>query len=408
MKYGLLGKTLGHSWSQKIHAMLGNPSYELFERNEDELAALFSREDIGGLNVTIPYKKTVLPYLSSISPAAEKIGCVNTVVFGTDGSRVGHNTDYDGLTGTVDRMKIDLSGKRVLILGTGATSQTAYTVCADRGADVRKLGRAELPPKGSDLEAAVLINCTPVGMYPNNGETLADPAAFHKLEAVIDLVYNPHRTRLLLKAAECGIPHADGLYMLVRQAAAASEYFLRSTTDTETEERILRTIRLETDNVVLIGMPGSGKSTVGALLAKRLHKKFVDLDERIEAAVGMPVPDYITAFGEEAFREAEVKVTQKAGKEHGQVIATGGGVVTRKENYASLAQNGRIYCLQRDPEALATGGRPLSAGGAAALRALYEQRAPMYRAFADLMVEQGTVAETVTRIEEDFHAHCHH
>lgn len=409
MIYGLLGKSLGHSWSPQIHSLLGNPSYILFEQEEEELEALFARKDIGGLNITIPYKKTVLPYLTAITPIAEKIGCVNTVVFHKDGRRIGDNTDYYGVQALLDALDLDLTAKSVLILGTGATSETVETVCRDRKAKkIRKLGRKDLPADEDAKNYDVLINCTPVGMYPKTGESLVQLTEFPHLDAVIDVIYNPHRTDLLLQARERGIPHIDGLPMLVRQAVAASEQFLQNQVPKETEEEILRNIRRQTDNIILIGMPGSGKSTAGRALAEKTHKAFVDIDDRITEKIQMEISEFFARKGEEAFRLLEKDSTAEAGKQANQVIATGGGVIKDPDNYRPLAQNGRIYYIQRPLEELATKGRPLSRGGRDTLHRLFEERDPLYRQFSDAVVPMGTIEEIVQWIREDFDAHCNH
>lgn len=407
MIYGLLGRRLGHSHSPAIHRMLGNPSYELFEREEDELAALFAREDIGGLNITIPYKKTVLPFLTEMTDKARRIGCVNTVVFHADGSRTGDNTDYDGFAGTLDGLDYPVDGKRALLLGTGATSQTVRTVLVDRGAkEVRRLGREELPPDADARHFDLLINCTPVGMYPNNGESLVDLSGFTRLSAVIDLIYNPHRSHLLLQAKKRGIPYADGLPMLVRQAMAASEQFIGKSC--AKEEDILRRLRRQTDSIVLIGMPGCGKTTVGKTLAESLPKTFVDIDEEIEKTAGKTIPQIFQEEGEAGFRGREKTAIQAAGKEPNRILATGGGAVKDPANYDALAQNGRIYYLQRELEALPVQGRPLSAGGLATLQTLFQERDPLYRAFADKCIPPGTIEEQAAWIKEDFYANCHY
>lgn len=409
MRYGLLGRSLNHSWSAEIHGMLGNPSYEFFEREPDELEELFSRTDVGGLNVTIPYKTAVLPYLTEVTERAKRIGCVNTVLFRTDGTRIGDNTDYDGFAEILEHKRIDVENRRVLILGTGATSRTVEAVCRDRGASgVRKLSRQDLPPDADALRSDVVINCTPVGMHPNQGESLIHAADFQGLEAVIDVIYNPHRTELLLEARELGLVHADGLPMLVRQAVAASELFLDTVYDAAVQQKVLRTIRLKTENIVLIGMPGCGKSTIGNKLAEAMNKRFTDIDRAIEAKIGMPIADYFEKEGETAFRKLEKKFIQDAGKEGNQVIATGGGAVKDRDNYAPLAQNGCIFYLQRDINRLATRGRPLSAGGRDTLNRLFRERDPLYRAFADIAVPEGGISETVERIQEDFDAYCSH
>ncbi len=342
-RYGLLGRTLQHSFSPKLHSLLGDYPYELFEREEAEIPELLAREDLGGLNVTIPYKETVLPFLDEISDNARRIGCVNTILF-RDGRRLGHNTDYDGFALTLDVLKKDLQGAAVVILGRGATSLTVATVCRDRGArSVTRLGRDDHPIRDPEIVAAdVLINCTPVGMYPHNGSCLVALRDFTGLSAVIDVVYNPHRTKLLLEARALGIPHLDGLTMLAGQAMAASELFTGTKLPEGTLEGVLKNIRRGTENLVLIGMPGSGKTTLGSYLSRLTGRPLVDSDEAIEKEIGMSIPEFFEREGEAAFRRVEKEVIRRLGKETGRIIATGGGVVKDPDNYWALKQDGRI------------------------------------------------------------------
>lgn len=405
-RFGLLGRTLGHSFSPQIHALLGDYPYELFPLEEAEIPGLLARTDLGGINVTIPYKKIVLPFCQTISDNARRIGCVNTILF-QPGRRHGENTDYEGFATTLDSLALDLTDKQVIILGKGATAQTVETVCRDRGAKaILKVGRSDLPLAGaSGPDSQVLINCTPVGMYPSNGASLVSLAEFADLAAVIDVVYNPHRTALLLEARALGIPYADGLPMLVGQAIRAAELFTGKTQLPEMNSRILQTIRRETENVVLIGMPGSGKSSVGRELATVMGRTLVDTDAEVVKQIGMPIADFFKTVGEAAFRAIEKQIIEKYGKESGLVIATGGGVIKDPENYAPLAQNGRIYYLERELEDLETQGRPLSAGGKN-LSTLLAEREPLYRKFADVCLKNEDIQKTVALILEDFNENC--
>ncbi len=407
-RFGLLGRTLVHSYSPKIHGLLGDYPYDLFAIEPSEISNLLAQPDLGGLNVTIPYKQTVLPYCTTLSDQARRIGCVNTLLF-QEGGLYGDNTDYDGFAGTVDVLNVDLTGKHVVILGRGATAQTVRTVCQDKGAKtIRQIGRRDLPLDASTgLDAHLLVNCTPVGMYPHNGETLVALRNFLNLEAVIDVVYNPHRTALLLEAKELGIPYADGLPMLVGQAIRAAELFTGTKIRQEESTRILKTIRRETENIVLIGMPGSGKSTMGQALALALDRPFIDTDVEITKEIGVSIPEFFKMAGEPSFRAVETKIIQKFGKENGLVIATGGGIVKDPQNYSPLAQNGRIYCLDRPLEDLATKDRPLSGGGAN-LHELFVERDPLYRKFADVIVKNESVTQTVAAILEEFNENCHY
>lgn len=407
-RFGLLGRTLGHSYSPKIHNLLGDYPYELFAIEPAEIPELLARPDLGGINVTIPYKQTVMAYCSSISDQARRIGCVNTITF-KDGQLHGENTDYDGFAATVNSLNLDLTGKQVVILGRGATAQTVQTVCQDQGAAmIRQVGRGDLPlDHTTGLGAHLLVNCTPVGMYPHTGETLVELRDFLHLEAVIDVIYNPHRTALLLEARELGIPYADGLPMLVGQAIRAAELFTGSNIGPELSTRILQTIRRETENIVLIGMPGSGKSTIGQELALAMGRAVVDTDAEIRKEIGMTIPEFFKTAGEPAFRAIETQIVQKFGQENGLVLATGGGVIKDPKNYAPLAQNGRIYYLDRTLEDLATADRPLSAGGSN-LDQLFAEREPLYRKFADVILKNERVSETVATILEDFNENCYY
>ncbi len=408
-KAGLLGRSLAHSLSPEIHRHLGDYSYELFEREPEEVGELFTRTDLMGFNVTIPYKTDVMPFCESISPQAERIGCVNTVVF-EDGQIVGHNTDYDGFSMTLDHMGIDLAGKQVLILGVGATSRTVMIVCADRNAGkIVRVGRSDFPLDASiRSETQVLINCTPVGMYPNNGKSLVRLSEFENLEAVVDVVYNPYRTTLLLDAKRLGIPAANGLLMLVGQALRAAELFTKNEISVSVLHQIAEAIRIEAGNLVLIGMPGCGKTSLGKDLANLLEKQFVDLDEAIEKEIGMPIPKLFETEGEVAFRLVETEMARKYGKESGLVIATGGGIVKREENYDALAQNSVICYVERDLTALPTHGRPLSAGGLETLKRLFSEREALYQSFADFSVKNEGFNEAIERIREGYYENCRH
>lgn len=406
--YGLLGRKLGHSWSVPIHAALGNADYRLIELEPEELKGFLSRPDIGGLNVTIPYKRDVMPLCDVIDETASAIGSVNTIVRREDGRLYAYNTDAAGFCWMAERAGIRLSGKKAVILGSGGASLTAQAMS-------RKLGAREvvvISRSGPDnyhnldrhADAEILINTTPVGMFPDTGAAAAELALFPKCEGVLDVIYNPRRTALLLRAEELGIPHSDGLPMLVAQATAAEERFFDKTVPGSENERILAMLRRETANIVLIGMPGSGKTTVGQALAQLTGREAVDVDQRIAARAGCSIPEIFAQGGEEAFRALEREETANAGKLSGRIILTGGGVVKDPRNYPALHQNGRIYCLERSLSALPTDGRPLSQK--TDLAAMYRERAPLYARFRDVSVDNnGTVAETAAAIWRDF---CEH
>lgn len=400
MKSGLLGRKLGHSYSPQIHEYLGSYSYDLFEIEPEEVARFLCTGDFSGINVTIPYKKDVIPFLDELSPTAVKMGSVNTIVRMDDGRLWGHNTDYFGFTSMVFRSGISVSGKKVLVLGSGGTSNTAVKALKDLGAQVVIISRSgENNYQNLDLhkDASVIVNTTPVGMYPKNGGRPLDLKNFPNLEGVLDVIYNPARTQLLLDAEALGLPHENGLWMLVAQAKEAAEFFGKKPLSDDLIESVYRKMSAKMQNIVLIGMPGCGKSTVTALLAKKLGRKMVDSDQEIVKLAGKTIPEIFQEDGEEAFRILETQVLEKFGKESQLVIATGGGCVTRKRNYPLLHQNSNIFWLKRDLSLLPTEGRPLSQKHP--LSHLYETRKPMYEAFADYQIDNnGSCEDTVNAI----------
>ncbi len=400
MNCGLLGKTLAHSYSPQIHGYLGNYSYKLFEKQPEELAAFLRSGDFTGLNVTIPYKKDVIPYCSELSECARKLGAVNTIVRRQDGSLIGHNTDYFGFQSMVERTGLSLSGKKVLVLGSGGASATAAAVLQKLGANVVIISRAGENNYNNlylHVDAAAIVNATPVGMYPHAGTSPVDLDLFPKLEGVLDIVYNPARTKLLLDAEKRNIPCENGLWMLVAQAKEAAEWFTGEAISDNSIAYIHHKLRKQMENIVLIGMPGCGKSTVGRLLAEYTKKRFVDADAEIVHAAQMSIPEIFTNEGEDGFRKWETKVLAQLGQQSGLVIATGGGCVTREENYPLLQQNGTIYWLKRDISALPTDGRPLSQAGK--LEQMWQIRKPLYEHFADIAVSNdGTPQQAVEEI----------
>jgi shikimate dehydrogenase len=382
--YGLLGEHLTHSYSPAIHAALGDYEYRLFEVAPSDLSAFLTEGDFAGINVTIPYKKSVIPYLSEISDAAKKIGSVNTVLRRSDGSLYGDNTDYYGFSHMLDRAKIDVAGKKCLILGSGGASLTAVAVVTDRGGTpvvISRTGENNYENIADHADADVIINTTPVGMYPNNGECPVDLSVFPHLSGVADVIYNPRRTALLQQAEGRGIPSAGGLTMLVAQAKRASELFFDTTRPDSLIDSVTAQMRNDMENIILVGMPGCGKSTVGRILANSTGKKFADTDEEIVRLSGRTPAEIIREDGEDAFRQIEHEAICRLGKLSGYVIATGGGVVTRTENYAPLHQNGILVFLRRPLEELSSAGRPLSQS--VGVEALYEKRLPLYEAWAD-------------------------
>ena len=420
--YGLLGRTLGHSWSAPIHKSLGCESYRLIELEPERLEDFLRREDVGGLNVTIPYKRDVMQFCDVIDPAAEAIGSVNTLVR-RDGRLYGYNTDIDGFLYMLRRAKISLVGKKVVILGSGGASLTAQAAARQEGArEIVVVSRTgpdnyeNLPQRHAGAE--VLVNTTPVGMWPHVEGQPVDLRQLPNISAVVDVIYNPGRTNLLLQAEELDRAEADmlepqgsgmrrvrytgGLSMLVSQAKRAEELFFDKTIPDSETENIVTRLWQDRTNLVLVGMPGCGKTTVGRALAQLSGKPFVDLDEEIVRRAGRPIPYIFQAEGEEAFRGLEARVLAEVCAQSGQVVATGGGAVLRAENRAAMRRTGRVYFLRRALEELPTDGRPLSQKGG--LKEMYRVRKPLYSAAADVAAANSAAPEeTAELIWRDFH-----
>ena len=400
MKCGLLGRKLGHSYSPQIHAYLGSYSYELFEKEPEDLESFLRSGDFSGINVTIPYKKDVIPFLDALSPTARKLGAVNTVVRRDDGTLFGHNTDYFGFSSMVKKSGLDVAGKKVLVLGSGGASNTAVAVLAELGARVviiSRSGENNYDNLCLHTDAAVVVNTTPVGMYPNTGVAPVDLSLFPALEGVLDVVYNPARTQLLLDAEERGLITENGLWMLVAQAKEASEYFTGTSLPDSLISEIHRKLTATMQNIVLIGMPGCGKTTLAGILGKKLSRTVMDADTEIIRLAGKSIPAIFSQDGEEAFRDLETEALAQLGKQSGLIIATGGGCVTKPRNYPLLHQNSRIFWLQRDLQNLPTTGRPLSQSGN--LADMYALREPMYRQFSDHIIDNNrSMEETLDQI----------
>ena len=406
--YGLLGRKLGHSWSVPIHTALGCQGYRLIELEPDELEGFLRQPNIGGLNVTIPYKRDVMPFCDVIDPMAQAIGSVNTLTRRANGKLYAFNTDAAGFCWMAERAGISFAGKKAVVLGSGGASLTAVACVKKQGARevvvISRSGENNYGNLARHADAEIVVNTTPVGMFPNTGVSPVDLTAFPRCSGVLDVVYNPRRTALLLQAEELGIPCSDGLPMLVAQAKAAEEHFFETPIPDCENERILTQLRQECTNIVLIGMPGCGKTTVGEALARLTGREAIDIDQRIVQTAGRSIPDIFAREGEDAFRELESRETAEAGKLSGKIILTGGGVVKDPRNYASLHQNGYICHLVRDLSCLPTDVRPLSQG--ADLAAMWAQREPLYVRFRDTAIDNnGTVADAATAIWRDFCAH---
>ena len=395
-QYGLLGRKLGHSRSPEIHKALAGYDYDLFPVEPEELEAFLKETKCRGLNVTIPYKKAVIPFCTTLSDTARRLGSVNTLVRRPDGW-YGDNTDYAGFAALIEPFKC--AGKRALVLGSGGAGTMAVQALRDLGADAAIVSRSgPVNYENMDRAASLIVNATPVGMWPENGQRPLDLSEFPACEGVVDLIYNPLRTRLLLDAERLGIPGADGLWMLVVQAQRAAELFTGQKISDAEAEQVYQKLRAEMENIVLIGMPGCGKSAVGAALAKAAGRPFFDADAILTERFG-DIPAIFAAGGESAFREMETQILAELGKQTGCVIATGGGCVTRKENWYHLRQNGRFVWIRRALEDLPVEGRPLSLTRSP--RTLFSERGPLYRAWAEHTVDNtGTVDEAVQEIME--------
>ena len=389
MNYGLLGEKLSHSFSPQIHNALGNPHYTLTELPREAVAEFFARRDFSAINVTIPYKKDALTACDWVSPRASAIGSVNTVVKGTDGKLYGYNTDAYGFEYMLKLGKIDPRDQKCLVLGSGGSSVMAQYVLRQMGASevvvISRGGENNYQNLHLHTDAGVIVNTTPVGMYPKNGVSPIDLALFPHLKGVADLIYNPARTKLLLDADRMGIPHIGGLPMLVAQAKLAHLLFFGKVDTDEAKvvcpdgdiDTITHAIGRETMNILLIGMPSSGKSTIGRILAEKTGRPFVDTDTLIEERAGKSIPAIFAEEGEEAFRLLETAVAAEVCKGSGQIIATGGGIVTRERNHDLIRQNSYVIFINRRIEELSTEGRPLSQQNR--LSDLLNVRLPLYR-----------------------------
>ena len=404
-KYGLLGRKLSHSFSPLIHNMLDDYEYKLYEKESDELDRFLKSTELSGMNVTIPYKKAVIPYCVSLSENAKKLGSVNTLVKEDDGWH-GYNTDYYGFCYMVKKSGIIIKGKKAIVLGSGGASLTVIQALNDLGAKkvivISRTGENNYENISLHYDAEIIVNTTPVGMYPDNMACPIKLSDFKKCAGVIDLIYNPIKTKLLLDAKELNIPHINGLSMLVAQAKKSAELFLKKDICDTKIDIIEKSLEKNAQNIILIGMPGCGKTTTGKMLSEMLGKEFIDCDKEIVKYKNMTIPEIFEKEGEEAFRKAEHEVIKEVSKKTGCIIATGGGCVTREENYPYLKQNGIVFWIKRNVEKLPTDDRPLSKKNN--LLKMYEERKPLYEKFCDYVIEnqeeQFKTAETAKRIKE--------
>lgn len=411
MIYGCIAEKLGHSFSKDIHNRLFDYSYELKEIPKDELDAFMKKRAFKAINVTIPYKEKVIPHLDYISETAKKIGAVNTIV-NENGILKGYNTDFSGMTALIEKNGIELKGKKVLILGSGGTSKTALAVAESMGcSEVYRVSRdgkencityAEALERHNDAE--IIINTTPVGMYPNIGRSPILLSDYPKVNAVVDAVYNPLCSSLVCDAKRCNIKAVGGLYMLVAQAAFAAELFLNTTVDRSEIDRVYKELVTLKRNIVLVGMPGCGKTTVGKLLAKATGKTFIDTDEVIVKRENKPIPQIFAEVGEKGFRKIESQVIFDISSSQNSIIATGGGAVLDPFNVEILRENGKIYFIDRALDSIAaTGDRPLSSNRAD-LEKRYTERYPIYSAVCDFHLKAGNDAnDNAERIKKDFY-----
>ena len=402
MKYGVIGEHLKHSFSPEIHSQIGDYDYIIKEVEPENLEAFIKEKDFLGINVTIPYKEKVIPMLDYVDPAALEIGAVNTVV-NRDGKLYGYNTDYSGMMALVNRIGLEIQGKKVLVIGTGGTSKTARRVLCDMGAkEVVFVSNVEVAGAFSyeevyayHTDCEIIFNTSPVGMYPKNDGIPIDLCKFERLEGILDVVYNPVRTNLVQKAHALGKKAEGGLYMLGAQAVYASEHFFGEKIDPSVFERVYSSVLRGKNNIILIGMPCSGKTTIGKLLAEKTGKEFIDTDEEIVKEIGMSIPEYFAKEGEKAFRLIESQVIERVSTQNDKIIATGGGAVLNPDNVRRLKQNGKVYFLDRDLDLLIpTSDRPLSSNRAD-LEKRYNERYHIYKSSCDVSVDGNPQAECV-------------
>lgn len=402
--YGLIGEKLGHSFSKEIHETFANYTYDLIPLSRQELDTFLTEKKFSAVNVTIPYKETVIPYLDYLHETAQKVGAVNAIV-NQNGVLTGYNTDYFGFRYQLEQNHIDIQNKKVLVLGKGGAAKAVLAVLQDLGAkEIHTVYYKEAVHTityemcyAHHTDAQVVVNTTPVGMYPHIDETPLELYHFSKLEAVVDVIYNPLQTKLVLDGIQKGCTAVGGLEMLVAQAKYAVELFTETTIDDSQVVQLVQKMKKDTANLVLIGMSGCGKSTIGKAVAKQMGRTLIDTDDAIIKKINMPIAQYFETFGEDAFRVVEQEVVAEVAKQHGCVIATGGGVVLQQKNIDFLKQNGVLIWLKRDLEKLQIGnGRPL-AQSFDAVKQIYQQRIPYYEHAANIVVENDTTEEQVVQ-----------
>ncbi len=402
-RYGLIGRKLGHSYSPQIHALIGDYPYTLHPMEPEEIENFLKNGDWAGMNVTIPYKETVLPYLSEISPEARRIGSVNTILRTGANRLVGHNTDYFGFSWILGDTA-PFVGKKALILGSGGASKTVQAVLGDRNIPfvvISRMGENNYSNLQKHADAELIVNTTPVGMFPNVEESPIDLKLFPHCRLALDLIYNPARTSFMLQAEELGIECRGGIGMLSAQAVQAAKIWgLFDQSMSDPVAKIAETVQKSMRSIALIGMPGCGKSSVGSLLAEKTGRKFIDTDEIVVRIAGKPIPEIFAQDGEEAFRAIETQALSEAAKESRAVIATGGGIVTQKRNLPILRRNCAIVLLERNLSDLPIAGRPLSQGRG--VQEIYRERQPLYEAWADARYFNEDIAKVAAKIEEDW------
>lgn len=404
-QFGLIGERLKHSHSKTLHALLADYAYDLWPMPEEALDSFLRNGAFDGMNVTIPYKKAVIPYLTDMGETAGRIGCVNTIVRRIDGTLFGDNTDAYGMTVMANRAGISFAGQKTLVLGSGGTSMTACDVVRQNGGTavvISRSGENNYENLEKHADAAYLINTTPVGMYPNMEAQPVDLTRLPRLRGVLDAVYNPLRTNLLMQAEALGIPCEGGLSMLVYQAVRACELFTGQGVAPERAQKAEHALRKTVTNLVLVGMPGCGKSTLGAALANALDMPLVDIDHEIEKEAGMPIPAIFAQEGEDGFRKREAEMVERFGATGGKVLVTGGGAVKSQTNRVWIKRNGCVVHITRSLDALPTEGRPLSQNRER-LSLLWQERKAMYEACADATIaNDGALEACAQKIKEAF------